>query len=317
VDANEAIVAYTEAEGLGWAVRNAPDGDAAGRLAGLQRALAALRRVDTVDRILEEAPRAVCEHLGFDRAVLFRVVDGRMVMASAWFTADPEGAKAVLEFSRGVAPQLDHLLLETEMIRRRAPCLVRDAVNDPRVNRAIVEFSRTRSYVSAPIMPAAKVIGFVHAEARYQGRVMDEVDRDTVWAFAEGFGLAFERTVLLQRLRAQRSEMQALLASAGSVMDALTDAELELAEATSSTAGDHVAPADRDAARPSLEALLTRRELEVLELMAAGRTNAAIAAELVVAPGTVKSHVKHILRKLRAANRAEAVSRYLRLSRGR
>ena len=34
---------------------------------------------------------------------------------------------------------------------------------------------------------------------------------------------------------------------------------------------------------------------------------------LVISEGTVKSHVKHILRKLRAANRAEAVSRYMRL----
>ena len=37
----------------------------------------------------------------------------------------------------------------------------------------------------------------------------------------------------------------------------------------------------------------------------------------MISEGTVKSHVKHILRKLRAANRAEAVSRYLRLFIGR
>ena len=47
--------------------------------------------------------------------------------------------------------------------------------------------------------------------------------------------------------------------------------------------------------------------------MSDGSTNAAIANELVISEGTVKSHVKHILRKLRASNRAEAVSRYLRL----
>jgi DNA-binding NarL/FixJ family response regulator len=63
-----------------------------------------------------------------------------------------------------------------------------------------------------------------------------------------------------------------------------------------------------------LEALLTRRELEVLELMASGASNAEIAQLLTIAVGTVKSHVKHILRKLRAANRAEAVSRYFRLT---
>jgi DNA-binding NarL/FixJ family response regulator len=56
---------------------------------------------------------------------------------------------------------------------------------------------------------------------------------------------------------------------------------------------------------------LTRREVEVLRLMAAGDTNGRIARRLVISEGTVKSHVKHILRKLGAANRAEAVSRWL------
>ena len=62
-----------------------------------------------------------------------------------------------------------------------------------------------------------------------------------------------------------------------------------------------------------MQGLLTRRELDVMRLMAAGETNAGIASRLVVSEGTVKSHVKHILRKLRAANRAEAVSRFVRL----
>jgi LuxR family transcriptional regulator, regulator of acetate metabolism len=64
-----------------------------------------------------------------------------------------------------------------------------------------------------------------------------------------------------------------------------------------------------------LEALLTRREREVLELITSGATNLRIAEQLVLAEGTVKSHVKHILRKLRAGNRAEAVARYLQLAR--
>jgi LuxR family maltose regulon positive regulatory protein len=54
---------------------------------------------------------------------------------------------------------------------------------------------------------------------------------------------------------------------------------------------------------------LTTRELEVLELMALGRSNPAIAAELVVSLDTVKKHVSHILTKLGASNRTEAVAR--------
>jgi LuxR family transcriptional regulator, maltose regulon positive regulatory protein len=54
---------------------------------------------------------------------------------------------------------------------------------------------------------------------------------------------------------------------------------------------------------------LTTRELEVLGLLAAGRSNQQIADELVVTVDTVKSHVGHILDKLGAANRTQAVAR--------
>jgi LuxR family transcriptional regulator, maltose regulon positive regulatory protein len=47
----------------------------------------------------------------------------------------------------------------------------------------------------------------------------------------------------------------------------------------------------------------------VLQLLAAGRPNRAIAEELVVTLDTVKSHVAHILAKLGAANRTQAVTR--------
>ena len=58
-----------------------------------------------------------------------------------------------------------------------------------------------------------------------------------------------------------------------------------------------------------LEDPLSEREVEVLALLASGRTNAEIADELFVAVGTVKSHVNNIYRKLGAANRVEAVTR--------
>jgi LuxR family transcriptional regulator, maltose regulon positive regulatory protein len=54
---------------------------------------------------------------------------------------------------------------------------------------------------------------------------------------------------------------------------------------------------------------LTRRELEVLNLMALGRTNQEIARQLIVAPGTIKAHTASIYRKLDVANRTEAVAR--------
>jgi LuxR family maltose regulon positive regulatory protein len=63
------------------------------------------------------------------------------------------------------------------------------------------------------------------------------------------------------------------------------------------------------AAPPGLAEPLTDRELEVLRLLAAGRSNQRIAHDLVVALDTVKKHVTHVLGKLGAANRTEAVAR--------
>ena len=62
------------------------------------------------------------------------------------------------------------------------------------------------------------------------------------------------------------------------------------------------------ATRPPSEDL-SERELEVLTLLASGRTNSEIAGDLFVAVGTVKSHVNNIYNKLEVMNRAEAVAR--------
>jgi DNA-binding NarL/FixJ family response regulator len=52
---------------------------------------------------------------------------------------------------------------------------------------------------------------------------------------------------------------------------------------------------------------LTPREVEVLELMAQGRSNSEIAEALIVGDNTVKTHVSHILQKLDARDRVQAV----------
>ena len=57
-----------------------------------------------------------------------------------------------------------------------------------------------------------------------------------------------------------------------------------------------------------LEDPLSERELEVLALLASGKTNSEAAGDLFVSVGTVKSHTGNIYRKLGAKNRAEAVT---------
>jgi DNA-binding NarL/FixJ family response regulator len=64
---------------------------------------------------------------------------------------------------------------------------------------------------------------------------------------------------------------------------------------------------------PELYEALTPRELEVLEVLAQGLSNRAIAARLAISEHTVKFHVSSIFGKLGAENRTDAVRRGVRL----
>ncbi len=67
-----------------------------------------------------------------------------------------------------------------------------------------------------------------------------------------------------------------------------------------------------DSLAPGVQPLiepLTPREREVLQLIASGRSNPEIAAELVIAVTTVKTHVKNIYGKLQVSNRFQAAAR--------
>ena len=54
---------------------------------------------------------------------------------------------------------------------------------------------------------------------------------------------------------------------------------------------------------------LTSREIEILDLIAQGHSNAKIAARLYLSPKTVGNHISHIFTKLQVADRAHAIIR--------
>jgi len=75
---------------------------------------------------------------------------------------------------------------------------------------------------------------------------------------------------------------------------------------TSEAAQPDVSAVPAKAERPRNDLGLSARELEVLALVADGRTNGEIAKELFIATKTASVHVTHILDKLGATNRVEA-----------
>jgi DNA-binding CsgD family transcriptional regulator len=84
-----------------------------------------------------------------------------------------------------------------------------------------------------------------------------------------------------------------------------SDSELLLAELLR----PRLAFAETAVRRAAARATLTEREREVLDLVATGATNAAVAAALVVSPATVKKHLENIYAKLGVSSRVAAAAR--------
>lgn len=80
----------------------------------------------------------------------------------------------------------------------------------------------------------------------------------------------------------------------------LADVTISAPDGENGTLGSPVAPPARR---------LTAREIEVLNLIAQGRTNRQIAESLTISPGTARVHVQHIIAKLEVSDRTEAAVR--------
>jgi LuxR family transcriptional regulator, regulator of acetate metabolism len=281
-------------------------------LSSVQRALAELRAVGSVELMLRRSTQVVCERCGFDRATMYRIDGDTVFLASAFSRKDDAWEAKIRHFADRVErPVLNEMLLETDMLRRRAPAIVHDALHDSRTFKPLLELSDVSSYVAAPIVPGGRVIGFLHADVRHQRREVDIVDRDVLWAFAEGYGYALERTLLRDQVRQQRQRIRELLRTADELVNEIGDSELRIEQAETEEASRTSTPLPAGGSR--IHSLLTPREVEVMELLVHGATNKQIAERFVVTEGTVKAHVTHVYRKLHASNRAEAVHRYMRL----
>jgi DNA-binding CsgD family transcriptional regulator len=204
-------------------------------------------------------------------------------------------------------------LIEAETLRRRRATVVSEAQLNERAHRPLAAIMGWTSYVVAAVVVRGSAIALIHAD-RGRLRNVDALDRDVLWEFAEGCARAYDRSELTRTISDQRLELRALLEQLQVCERALGDLSLDAADAEpiSLPALERAGGALDD--RVVFDGILTRRELDVLRLLVAGRTNAAAGAELVLSPGTIKFHVNSILRKLGVANRAEAVARYLRLT---
>jgi DNA-binding NarL/FixJ family response regulator len=284
------------------------------RYAAVRNALSRLQGVKSIEKMLDQAPAALCR-CGFDRVIVSRIDQSTWTVERVYVHGDSEWADAIAQASLDKPMHIDHLLVEGEMVRRRAPILVDDVQSNPRTNAAIRTASLSRSYVAAPIMAEGRVIGMLHADCYNSGRHVDPDDLAVLAMFTEGFSYALGRAALIERLHLARNEIQRMARDVATAADSLCTAQITFGRPRTDGADQPAPPVAASlAANTRIESLLSRREMDVLSLMTQGKSNRDIATHLVIAEGTAKTHVKNVLRKLKASNRAEAVFRYMRMT---
>jgi DNA-binding CsgD family transcriptional regulator/GAF domain-containing protein len=281
----------------------------------VREALAMLREPESTAALVEQASIAACV-LGFDRTILSRIEDSAWIPEKVWIERDPKWGEEILAVGQANPQMLDRTLVETEMIRRKVGILVHNVQERPAVNRPIADASLSQSYTAVPLIANGDVVGFIHADCYYQQRKLDDFDRRLLSMFAEGVSQALGRTAMMDRLSSIRVGMDQVAGALAAAKDDRVRLGGQAVRPVAPLPGAFLVQRGQSGyddlfAAGGEGSTLTRREVEVLRLMAAGDTNGRIARRLVISEGTVKSHVKHILRKLGAANRAEAVSRWL------
>jgi LuxR family transcriptional regulator, regulator of acetate metabolism len=266
-------------------------------------AIRRLRVAASPERLFREAANALCETVGFERAAVF-ILQGRSLALESLRERGVRGSRnGVVAQLRAEPVKLEPWVRESEVLRRREPVLVADTKTDRRVLGLL---PGACSFVAAPVVCHEHALALVYADGGRDGEAVTDLDRDMLWVFAEALGYALERCVLADRLRAQSEQVIALVRSTEASVSELGRADIQL-PAPALRFPSH---APRSLPDRGVGAQLTRREQEVFVMLAEGESNARIAQRLVVSDDTVKTHVKHILRKLGVNNRSQAVSRY-------
>jgi DNA-binding NarL/FixJ family response regulator len=246
----------------------------------LDRAVRALGGASSSRELMQRACTAVGEVCRAERVVLSGIEEGRAIPVTMHAAGQAETGRD------GALPSAFTIMPESSEARAlRSGTLPYPAEPAPPLR---------------PLFPngcAIVVITIAEAPAAmlHIGAEIGAGQHDSITVLTEVLGTCFERLGLTAR---RAKQLDLLRASARSWASGL----------------DEPPPPDTpvDPGRPGPPPVepLTDRENDVLRLILTGASNSAIATELVITIDTVKSHVKRILRKLGATNRAELIATY-------
>jgi DNA-binding CsgD family transcriptional regulator len=283
----------------------------------VREALARFEGIRSVEQLVQECPRAICR-LGFDRAMLSLVDKSVWTPASAHSEREPEWTRQLVASGQAHPQDLVSTLPEFELVRRARSIIVDGVQQHAAVNEQVVRASGSRSYVAAGVLAGGVLVGLLHADRYFQQADVGELDRSVLGLFAEAFGHVLAKAVVTNHAAEIRSRLASLTSDINEAAGGLGQFRPDFTREPSIEAA-RAAPIEIPLSIeiPLENSGLTPRELQVLGLMARGASNMEIGSRLFISTGTVKAHVKHILRKLGAANRAEAVSRWFSSGAGR
>ena len=283
-------------------------------LSEIRNALSCLRGLRPGDMITA-APAVLSREFAFARTMI-STVRGSLWLPQNLHIAEREEVDPQTQpfrsYISGAHIQLADAPLETELVRKRSGAVVPRPQDDKRTFKEIVEVSGSFGYIAAPITVQGRAIGMLHADRPESGGVVTTEHLEQLEAFAECLAVVFESAVLEEKAAQQRLEVDSLCGNVDELLSQSGQSSLwSMAGAMAAQRHDAYMRSDQ-----ATSISLTAREREIMSHVATGATNSQIARCLVISEGTVKSHLKHIAKKLNTSSRAAAVAVYAGVAAG-
>jgi DNA-binding CsgD family transcriptional regulator/GAF domain-containing protein len=259
-------------------------------------------------KMIDAAPIVLSRELAFARTMISTVRGSLWLPLHLHIEAeecDPD-SRSFLDYVAGRHIQLANAPLETELVRKRCGAFAPSPMDDKRTFKEIVEAAGCFGYIAAPITIQGRAIGILHADRPEPHGIVTMDHLEQLEAFAECLSVAFESAALEEKAAQQRVEVDNLC---GNVDELLGQSDRSVLWSLPGAAPGTQHNGDRHQAQAS-GPTLTSREREIMSHVATGATNGQIARCLVISEGTVKSHLKHIAKKLNTSSRAAAVATY-------
>ncbi|MGW0025385.1 helix-turn-helix transcriptional regulator [Rhodococcus sp. NPDC003383] len=253
---------------------------------GIDRAVHDLDDAASSAELMRRACERVADLCAAQRVLLSRLEGDRIIPAIS-FGTDPDTTPSLplgFDLVPG-SPEARALATNTVAMSEAVPDSIREVLGN-------------KGFATVPVVVDGIATALVHVDT-----VLDGPRRHALIVFAEMLGGCFERVGLESR----RERQDLLLRQSARRWSSDTDFDALPPHGAADSAPFSTDYNDVD---HRLLEPLTERETDVVRLILTGASNAAIAAELVITIDTVKSHVKRILRKLGATNRAELIAKY-------